>query len=55
MPWGEGGGGRKKKKEKKKEKTFFLDFQNDESPNTSNGLSQVLVVHNQFCSPLNTL
>ena len=40
---GEGGGD-------KKEKKYFLDFQNDESPNASNGLSQVLVVHNQLCS-----
>jgi hypothetical protein len=32
----------------RKEKAFFLDFQNDASPNTSNGLSQVLVVHSQF-------
>jgi hypothetical protein len=43
MPWW--GGGRKKK-----ENTFFLNFQNDESPNTSNGISQVLVLHSQYYS-----
>jgi hypothetical protein len=30
--------------------TFFLDFQNCKSPNTTNDQSQVLVVHSQFYS-----
>jgi hypothetical protein len=47
------GGGRRERERENKEKTFFLDFQNDESPNTSNGLSRVLVVHSQFYSLIN--
>jgi hypothetical protein len=34
-------------RKKKESKTFFLDFQNDESPNPTNGLSPVLAVQSQ--------